>query len=160
MLGLAETVLETYKFSIILMVPFLPDEWGGLDPGGHAKYGDTVAVASAANLLVFAISIVGASAFAKASFFVFLIIVAALAAAIASFFVYTPVRPPALTRRQSRGSGPALRCLLSPQSLFSSLSSLSLRCLLSPLSPLSSLSPLSPLSPLPPPFSFSPSPLR
>jgi amino acid transporter len=93
LLGFAETVLETYNISVVQMLPFLPDEWGGLDPGGHASYADTVLVGSAANLVVLAISIVGASAFAKASFLIFLVIVSALLAAVASFFVYTPASP-------------------------------------------------------------------
>ena len=93
LLGFAETVLETYGISVVQMLPFIPDEWGGLDPGGHASYADTVLVGSGANLAVLAISIVGASAFARASFLIFLVIVSALLAAVASFFAYTPASP-------------------------------------------------------------------
>lgn len=89
MLGLAETVLETLPFSPIKMVPFLPDEWGGLDPSGHAKYGDTVLVSSAALLVVFIISMVGASFFAKASLAIFGVIVSALFGAVLSFLFYS-----------------------------------------------------------------------
>lgn len=90
MLGLAETVLETLPFSPIKMIPYLPDEWGGLDPSGHAKYGDTVLVSSLALLVVFIISMVGASFFAKASLGIFTIIVSALFGAVVSFLFYGP----------------------------------------------------------------------
>ncbi len=90
MLGLAETVLETVGFSPIQMIPYLPDEWGGLDPSGHAKYGDTVLVSSLALLVVLIISMVGASFFAKASMGIFTVIVAALLGAVVSFLFYGP----------------------------------------------------------------------
>lgn len=93
MLGLAETVLDTlpkeYR-SPLKMIPFVPDDWGGLDPSQHAKYGDTVLVSSLALLVVFIISMVGASFFAKASLGIFTVIVSALFGAVISFVVYGP----------------------------------------------------------------------
>ena len=89
LLGLAETVLETYHVSPIQALPYLPDEWGGLDPSGHAKYGDTVLVSSAALLLIFCISMLGSSIFAKASLAIFTVIVSALFGSLASFVMYS-----------------------------------------------------------------------
>ena len=89
LLGLAETVLETYHISPVQELPYLPDEWGGLDPSGHAKYGDTVLVSSGALLLIFCISMLGSSIFAKASMAIFTVIVSALFGSLASFVLYS-----------------------------------------------------------------------
>ena len=91
LIGLAETVLDKFKtWSPIQHIPYVPKDWGGLDEGGHAKYGDTVLVSSAALLVVFIISMMGSSIFAKASFAIFIVIVSALFGAILSMALYSP----------------------------------------------------------------------
>ena len=74
------------------MVPFLSsdqkEEWGGPEPDGHAKYGETILVATATLLIVFSIAMVGSAFFAKASFGIFCILVSSLFGSMGSFLYY------------------------------------------------------------------------
>jgi potassium/chloride transporter 9 len=89
--ALAETLLENFEhFSPFKMIPFLPDDYGGLDPSGKAARGDVVFVSSCALLVVFVISMLGSSIFAKASLAIFSVIVSALFGSLVSFIFYTP----------------------------------------------------------------------